>query len=605
MQNIFYSIVGRPTNIIDIPSTTAEVAYTSKDGNIHLIYYHQIMEKMENENHMVFRLGLFAHEMLHQIFSDFQSRSNMINMLKTKTEQKVFASISNIVEDGSIEHYGDLVMGGYLLKALKYMIAWIYKETPSLETAKNPMDQFMRAMIQFEGGGVLKGKFTFLEAKEAFMKAAPYFMEGIKERDAQERLKISAKIYEVSKSLWEKDMNLENSFEELLQELLDNGVLSLEMMDTNEMTPVSFDTIVLEDTPDGKAGKDEKREKTLLALAMDSDLSESCIPSENALPGADDSLGEDLKLDDKTKEDLMEQLEIAINAEKKDCAEKKENNIIEDVKINIPEKYKGCSEGNQNVTEGNSTEYSNIKVRMKGQINSLTTALQKIFKQIGEEKVYKTSGRISLNRIRSGKTTSRIFEKRRVPENRQDMAIFILCDESGSMSGTKIDCAKETAIALAETFGNLKIPIYIMGFTADYRGKDAYHYHYVKWNNSPQNRYALTKIKAREDNFDGYSIRYAGEKLKKRSETHKLLIVLSDGRPACYSYRNYEDGYNDTKNAIREVRKYASVLGIAIGNNDTNILFKMYGKNFIHVSNTNEMFTKISNGIKEVVKSWE
>jgi nitric oxide reductase activation protein len=172
------------------------------------------------------------------------------------------------------------------------------------------------------------------------------------------------------------------------------------------------------------------------------------------------------------------------------------------------------------------------------------------------------------------------------------------------MCGTKSNHAKQTAIALAEVMNNLKIPVYIIGFTADTSGADAVHNHYITWKNTKLDRLKLLNITARCNNFDGYSIRYGGEIIKKKNAKHKLMIVISDGSPACRFYHG-ADGIADTKDAIRDVRKSASVLGVAIGNSDTEELHYMYGKDFIHIRNMDDLFAGMSKKIAQIIASWE
>ena len=90
--------------------------------------------------------------------------------------------------------------------------------------------------------------------------------------------------------------------------------------------------------------------------------------------------------------------------------------------------------------------------------------------------------------------------------------------------------------------------------------------------------------------------------MKKKNAKHKLLIVLSDGEPAAC---NYYDGLADTTEAIRDARKEASVLGVAIGNNDTEKIFSMYGRDFLHVSEVNDLYNNLSQKVKELIKGWK
>ena len=137
---------------------------------------------------------------------------------------------------------------------------------------------------------------------------------------------------------------------------------------------------------------------------------------------------------------------------------------------------------------------------------------------------------------------------------------------------------------MAEALTACRIPYYIIGFHADC-GADAVHDHYVTWSNKKSDRESLISMYAYDDNFDGYSIRYAAEVLKKRPEGNKILFVISDGQPACYSYDG-NDGIADTIDAIKTARKSMTVFGIAVGAAcGPRTLQSMYGKDFIFVEN--------------------
>ena len=56
MERMYYFLLERPTKIIDIPSSSDDIGYTSSDGNIHLAYFHPIMKDMTEDKHPVFRL---------------------------------------------------------------------------------------------------------------------------------------------------------------------------------------------------------------------------------------------------------------------------------------------------------------------------------------------------------------------------------------------------------------------------------------------------------------------------------------------------------------------------------------------------------------------
>ena len=249
--------------------------------------------------------------------------------------------------------------------------------------------------------------------------------------------------------------------------------------------------------------------------------------------------------------------------------------------------------------------YDRIVKKNINQINSSIKQLKALFIEDDEEEDYASHGKIDLEKAELSTTvTTKVFTKRKDPKDRSNMAVIIAIDESGSMSGSRIERAKETAICLVEMFGALGIPVYVMGYTADMQRADAYHNHYIFWNNKREERYRLTTITANANNFDGYSIRYASKLLGLRPELHKVMIVISDGQPACDAYYRYESGYRDTKDAIREARSNNQVvLGVGIGS-DENILHEMYGLDFIFVERISDLFLNISKKFKSIVSKW-
>lgn len=257
---------------------------------------------------------------------------------------------------------------------------------------------------------------------------------------------------------------------------------------------------------------------------------------------------------------------------------------------------------NRNVTNNKniSAEYDRLVSKLSPQIRATVQQIKKIIEQDYESKVFKASGKINFDKLNNGRLSTRVFQRRVEPNGKRNLAVGILVDESGSMSGSnKYTAAGQSCVALAEIFNKLEIPVYVMGFTADMDGYDIVHYHYMKWNNTLNNRQKLLNISARYNNCDGYSIRYMTKILRKRKEQNKLLIVLSDGQPAA---RDYRDGIADTKAAIREARKYAHVLGVAIGNSDTETINNMYERNFLHISNVGDLFYGLSSELKNIFK---
>lgn len=133
----------------------------------------------------------------------------------------------------------------------------------------------------------------------------------------------------------------------------------------------------------------------------------------------------------------------------------------------------------------------------------------------------------------------------------KNVAVQLFIDCSGSMAGSKIKLARETAIALGESLKAINIPFEVCGFTtvgspemreasknltADDRKRfnrfgTALKLMVFKDFNSQDLR-GITYATSGDSNADGESIVWAAKRLALRKEPRKILIVLSDGQPA-------------------------------------------------------------------------
>jgi cobalamin biosynthesis protein CobT len=147
-----------------------------------------------------------------------------------------------------------------------------------------------------------------------------------------------------------------------------------------------------------------------------------------------------------------------------------------------------------------------------------------------------------------------------------DTAVTILVDQSGSMSGTPIKVANQVTVALLECFSKLGIPFEILGFTnywpsgssegirqierdnpkIRYHRRDPLHMPvYKTFDESIRNckvPVSAMQYIAPGNNSDAEAVLKAYNRLKKRQEARKIMIVLSDGYPAvggCSSAQQY------------------------------------------------------------------
>jgi len=129
----------------------------------------------------------------------------------------------------------------------------------------------------------------------------------------------------------------------------------------------------------------------------------------------------------------------------------------------------------------------------------------------------------------------KIFKKRDSSRIEQDTAITLLLDCSGSMMGYMFDVAVASCIAISEVLTSIQIPVEILGFTDNFSDRNEYfifkHFSDITVGRDEMYRRFSHRLVDLRGNEDGTAVLFAMERLLKRKERSKSLIVLSDGEP--------------------------------------------------------------------------
>ena len=176
----------------------------------------------------------------------------------------------------------------------------------------------------------------------------------------------------------------------------------------------------------------------------------------------------------------------------------------------------------------------------------------------------------------------------------KDTVVTLLIDNSGSMRGRPITIAALCADILSRTLERCSVKVEILGFTTkNWKGgksreewsklgkkkkpgrlNDLRHIIYKSadshWRQSKNNLGLMLKEGLLKENIDGEAISWAYNRIKKRNEERKILMVISDGAPVDDSTLSVNSGdflEKHLKKTVKiiESRKDVEILAIGIG----------------------------------------
>lgn len=134
------------------------------------------------------------------------------------------------------------------------------------------------------------------------------------------------------------------------------------------------------------------------------------------------------------------------------------------------------------------------------------------------------------------------------------VSVGVLIDESGSMCGGRIEAARDTAILINEALGDSpKVELFIYGHSGDSRFDGATELMIYR-EKTFKPRYSLGSVEARCENRDGIAILETAQRIRKQTQNHVLLFVLSDGEPSASRYRGSK-AIEHTKECVDKVEK--------------------------------------------------
>lgn len=201
-----------------------------------------------------------------------------------------------------------------------------------------------------------------------------------------------------------------------------------------------------------------------------------------------------------------------------------------------------------------------IRSSQKPNVKAFTKEIRKRIEQKHESRRTNLSkGRLAPNLTTlATEQRPKLFYKKNNPSPPLDAVFGLLVDSSASMID-KIDETKKAVLLFHDVLRGLGIRHDIVSYFEDaYEASEeeqpnTFLFCHQVEDGLKDNSEAIFSLEAHEDNRDGLAIRWMAERLQKRSEKHKFILLFSDGEPSAFGYA--ANGIIDTAESVIEVEK--------------------------------------------------
>lgn len=247
--------------------------------------------------------------------------------------------------------------------------------------------------------------------------------------------------------------------------------------------------------------------------------------------------------------------------------------------------------------ERNIEYYKDRELTFRRSINELREILRKKFMPNDEEEIeFAKQGKLVPSRIWRSKylNDDKVFIK----SNRDDVgtvSVDILLDASSSQMERE-EYVSSQAFIICEALTSLNIPTRVMGFCNFFNYLVLTQYRDYKDPKTANSNVFNYKISG--SNRDGLALKFLSSQMDTREEEHKILIVLSDGKPndkinigksgfIKVDGQDYEDevAVKDTAQEVFNIKlREKHILGVYTGEDeDLEYEKRIYGKDFAYI----------------------
>jgi len=396
-------------------------------------------------------------------------------------------------------------------------------------------------------------------------------------------------------SFWEKDFNksILKHIDFLNKSLEDQHNYSLKFSKIIQEMNI-FDSKENENK-DNEENKDNKEESN-----NDENDSE-CQEKKDKEQEAETSLDTDYNIDEYKMDKQLVDTDSAKESTENVIQKKDTNNIDQDYKI-FTNKFDEVTKAEMLETK---EEIDKLRKNLDQQLVSFQDLITKLANKLQRKLLAKQNRSwefdIEEGLLDSSKLTRIIIDpynslsfKKEKDLDFKDTIVTLLIDNSGSMRGRPITIAALCADILSRTLERCSVKVEILGFTTkNWKGgksreewnknnkpknpgrlNDLRHIIYkgadTPWRQSKKNLGLMLKEGLLKENIDGEAIMWAHNRIKKREEERKILMIISDGAPVDDSTLSVNSGdflEKHLKKMVKfiENKKDVELLAIGIG----------------------------------------
>ena len=603
-----------------------EIAFT--DGKTVSINYssHYMQNKTRLQKHLLF-CGLNMHECGHLLFTDFPLNQKVREMIQqgiiypsidmdtdaeelqkfldTDTDSrtivaKLFHELDNCIEDGFVDRAVRKVAPGYAsslqyMREVDHLDIRPYKDLKAEKTSKEDLFTVMVLNYAYQGVEIFEKGDTD-DVIEAFEEVKPLIKQTVFEYSPMKRKKCVWTVFTKLFRFYQKQSQKQQSQGQQSQGQQAQGQQP-QGQQAQGQQPQGQQTQGQQtqgQQSQGQQSQGQQALKDLLKSITDSmpkteknnHYNTPTQPSTKVLQEVKAAAGneKDTASDSaKQPESSTEFNQIMEQIARSQVCEQQEREIQSQLSCNIKAFLDG-EKDHKNVpgkvirVGGDSSSAVAAYEKQAPELNKIVTRLEREFKkeiknrQLGDTLTGLYAGK-RFNARDAYRYDKRVMSRKIAPEDIPDMAVIVLIDLSGSMSGQRLETAKQCAYITYRFCIDLGIKVSVIGHHAL---GDTVELVSVADENSldRKDEIRIFGLSANGCNRDGYALRYCEKKLEKIQADQKLLMIISDGLPNHNGY-GLESGQKDCQQVVREGLK-AGIFTIAAAIGDADSVKRVY-----------------------------